>query len=123
MPGTRPASSSILMTGPWSASACAASSEDAMMRIQKSLLLSVFFAIASAHAGLAWGAGKVHFARGDVTALDRAGESRPLVKGDGIEVGDTVVVGAAALAQLKFTDGALVSLQPESSFRVDDYHY
>lgn len=94
-----------------------------MMRIQKSLLLSVFFAIASAHAGLAWGAGKVHFARGDVSALDRAGESRPLAKGDGIDVGDTVVVGAAALAQLKFTDGALVSLQPESSFRVDDYHY
>jgi hypothetical protein len=64
----------------------------------------------------------VQFAVGEVSAQDRAGTSRPLVKGAPIEAGDTVNTGSGR-AQLRFTDGAYVSLQPDSQFRVDEYTF
>lgn len=93
------------------------------MKTHKSMLLPMLLVLVLAPFSMVWGAGKVHFARGDVTAVNQAGESRALSKGAVITAGDTIVVGVGALAQLKFTDGALVSLQPETSFRVDEYHY
>ncbi len=68
-------------------------------------------------------AGLMHFVRGEVSATDGQGGTRQLGKGDSFAAGDTIITGKGALAQLKFTDGALVSLQPNSSFRVDEYNY
>ena len=68
-------------------------------------------------------AGLLHFVRGEVSATDSQGNLRNLNKGDIFSAGDTINTGKGALAQLKFTDGALVSLQPNSSFRVDEYTY
>lgn len=51
------------------------------------------------------------------------GESRPLRKGDSIDEKETVTTGKGGRVQMRFKDGAVVSLQPESSLRVDRYRY
>ena len=67
-------------------------------------------------------AARVDFAIGDVAAVNKAGQSRPLAKGAQVEEGETVNTNAGR-AQLRFTDGAYVSLQPQSEFRIDQYRY
>lgn len=81
-------------------------------------------AVASAYPviGYCAPAAQVDFAVGDVTALGPNGQSRTLGKGAQIEQGDTVNTNGGR-AQLRFTDGAYVSLQPQSQFRIDQYRF
>jgi hypothetical protein len=37
--------------------------------------------------------------------------------------GDTIRVGANGFLQLRFSDGGLIALRPNSEFRIDDYHF
>lgn len=67
-------------------------------------------------------AARVDFATGDVAAVNKSGQSRPLAKGAQIEEGETINTNNGR-AQLRFTDGAYVSLQPQSEFRIDHYRY
>jgi hypothetical protein len=81
-------------------------------------------AVASAYPmlGYAVPAARVDFTVGNVTATGANGKSRALAKGAQIEQGDTVSTNNGR-AQLRFTDGAYVSLQPESQFRIDQYNF
>jgi len=72
--------------------------------------------------GQAAGAARVDFAVGDVKALTPDGRSRTLGKGAEIENGETVDTGSGR-AQVRFSDGAQVSLQPQTQFRIDDYRF
>jgi hypothetical protein len=65
----------------------------------------------------------VEFAIGSVSAVDGAGGVRPLAKGTEIQSGDTVDTGESGRVQLRFSDGAYISLQPGSQFRIDEYNY
>jgi hypothetical protein len=56
-------------------------------------------------------AARVDFATGDVKALAPDGRSRPLAKGAELASGETVDTGSGR-AQVRFTDGAQVSLAP-----------
>ena len=67
-------------------------------------------------------AGKVHFAFGQVSAENTAGESRKLKRGHDLEPGDTIITERGR-AQLRFTDGSFVSLQPRTSFKIEEYNY
>jgi hypothetical protein len=67
-------------------------------------------------------AARVDFAIGDIAATNKAGQSRPLAKGAQIEEGETINTNNGR-AQLRFTDGAYVSLQPQSEFRIDQYRF
>jgi hypothetical protein len=67
-------------------------------------------------------AAQVDFAVGNVTAVGSNGQSRALGKGAQIEQGDTVNTNGGRV-QLRFTDGAYVSLQPQSQFRIDQYRF
>jgi len=67
-------------------------------------------------------AARVDFAIGNVAAVNRAGQSRPVAKGAQIDEGETINTNSER-AQLRFTDGAYVSLQPQSEFRIDQYRY
>jgi len=69
------------------------------------------------------GAANVDFAVGNVTAVNAVGVQRPLTKGAEISNGDTIKTGNGGRAQVRFSDGAMVSLQPETDFRVDNYQY
>jgi hypothetical protein len=66
--------------------------------------------------------GRVEFSIGQVSGIDSAGKQRRLVKGSTLSAGDTVRTGRGR-AQIRFTDGSYTSLQPNTVFRIDDYHY
>jgi len=68
------------------------------------------------------GAAKVDFALGDVAAVKDDGSRRALARGAEVEQGETVDTGSGR-TQLRFTDGAMVSLQPQTQFRIDAYSF
>ena len=80
------------------------------------MISSAFSASASAEVA------RVNFAFGEVTATGKDGRSRTLAKGAEINVGETVNTENGR-AQLAFTDGAHVSMQPKTQFRIDDFRY
>lgn len=68
------------------------------------------------------GAAKIDFAIGDVAAVQPDGARRPLARGAEIHAGEMVDTGSGR-TQLRFTDGAMVSLQPKTQFRIDAYEF
>ena len=93
-------------------------------RFHLTVRAALLAAIASAYPmiGYAAPAAQVDFSVGNVTAVGANGQSRALGKGAQVEQGDTVNTNGGR-AQLRFTDGAYVSLQPESQFRIDQYRF
>jgi hypothetical protein len=67
-------------------------------------------------------AARVDFAIGGVTVTGADGRSRPAAKGLELQPGDRVVT-ADGRAQLRFTDGAYVSVQPNSDFSIREYQF
>lgn len=65
-------------------------------------------------------AGLVQFSAGEVQ-LRRAEVLSALVRGASVEGGDVVLTGASGRAQIRFTDGGVVSLSPGSQFAVERY--
>ena len=80
-------------------------------------------ALASAYPLQAYAAaGIAQFSAGDVNVRrGTAVGSTPLAKGNSIESGDVIETGAAGRAQIRFTDGSVVSLQPATQFKIDKY--
>lgn len=78
----------------------------------------------SVAAGAASGApaARVEFAVGLVQAIDAGGRARPVARGTLVEPGDTIVTHAGR-AQLSFTDGGYVSLQPDTEFAIREYRF
>lgn len=60
--------------------------------------------------------GQAHIQRGDAIAL-------PSSKGAAILPGDTIQTGSNGHVHIRFTDGALVSVRPNSVFRIQEFHY
>lgn len=81
------------------------------------MALSALFPV-SAHAA----AGHIDFAVGDVRAIATDGSMRKLSKGSEFLSGETIET-TDGRAQLRFTDGAQISLQPNSQFRIDNYSF
>src|SRR5882672_9860199 len=93
-------------------------------RLKHTTLAALMASIAAAFPVVAQGApaARVDFAIGDVAAVNKAGQSRTVAKGTVIEEGETINTNNGR-TQLRFTDGAYVSLQPQSEFRIDQYRY
>lgn len=69
------------------------------------------------------GAARLDFVHGDVRAVSAGGQTRSLSKASELDSGDTLLTGADGRAQLRFSDGAMLSLQPNSEFRLDAYQF
>jgi len=69
------------------------------------------------------GAARVDFAVGTVNVQSAGGVQRPAAKGTEMQSGETLVTGSGGRAQLRFSDGGMVSLQPGSEYRIDDYNF
>lgn len=68
---------------------------------------------------LAWGqAGTVIMARGEVQAVGNQGQERTLDKGSAVREGDHVLTGEESRAQLRLSDGALISLRGNSDYQI-----
>jgi len=67
-------------------------------------------------------AGKIEFSVGNVVALNTTGGSRTLSRGTEINAGDTIQTQDGR-AQVRFSDGGYISLQPNTVFKVEDYNF
>src|SRR5262249_31616111 len=67
-------------------------------------------------------AARADFVYGVVTVAGLDGREEPLLRGAELNSGDTVRT-AEGRAQLRFSDGAYVSLQPQSEFAIRDYRF
>lgn len=74
----------------------------------------------TAEAALA--AGRIEFIVGEVNAVEADGRSRVLARGSEVKPGDTIDTGSGRV-QLRFTDGAMVSLSPQTQYRIDTYEF
>lgn len=82
--------------------------------------VAMLLAIAAGEALAA--AARVDFVYGNVTVSGLEGREQPLLRGAELNNGDTVRTGEGR-AQLRFPDGAYVSLQPQSEFAIRDYRF
>ena len=96
--------------------------ERKVFRLAGKGILLAMVSMACAAPVLASTAAHVDFAIGAVTATGKDGRARSLVKGGEVVSGDRVVTRNGR-AQLRFTDGAYVSLQPNTTFEVREYRY
>ena len=67
-------------------------------------------------------AARVDFLAGDPILLGSDGKERPLKRGDTLSAGERIQTRSGRV-QLSFTDGAFVSLHPETEFGVEQYAY
>lgn len=71
---------------------------------------------------LAQPVGRVLMAVGDVVA-NRGGRAVPLGTGIAVESGDQIRTGAASSAQIRFDDGSVIALKPQTVFGIDEFAY
>ena len=67
-------------------------------------------------------AATVMFASGDVQIVDKEGRARAAVRGGEFSAGETMET-AEGRVQLRFHDGASMSLQPATRFRIDEFRF
>ena len=67
-------------------------------------------------------AAKLVFASGKPVIVDAKGAQKPAQRGDDLLSGE-MLDSKDGLVQLRFRDGASMSLQPATQFRVDDYRF
>lgn len=67
-------------------------------------------------------AGKIEFVHGAAIIVDSSGNARPADKGSEFDAGETLQTIEGRM-QAKFVDGGYISLQPNTSFKVEEYHY
>ena len=65
--------------------------------------------------------GRVIRTSGDVSAIDTAGAERPLARGSELFVDETVTTGRNASTQLRLSDGALITMNENTQFVVNEY--
>lgn len=79
--------------------------------------------IAAAFAGQASAAaGRVEFAVGPVNVVGSDGRTRPAARGTEVDTGDVVRTNDGRV-QVRMTDGAYISLQPNTEFGIKDYKF
>jgi len=91
------------------------------IKLQQTVLAMALAAIYPLQASAAPSAGVAQFIAGDVNVRRADGGTTALVKGKDIESGQAILTGATGRAQVRFTDGGLVSLQPNTEFKVANY--
>ncbi len=92
-------------------------------KLSRQTILLAMISAAYPVTGYCAAVGRADFVIGEVVAVAADGIQRPLAKGAAINVGDAINTAVGARAQLRFSDGGFVSLQPNTQFRVDEYQY
>ena len=68
-------------------------------------------------------AGRVVFVLGQPKATDSAGADRALTRGDEVYSGDSLATAARERLQVSMVDGAFISVQPGSTYVIQEYVY
>src|SRR5262245_26597896 len=91
------------------------------LRSRRGMLLALVSA-AFAQSALA-NSGRVDFTIGSVTVTSAGGQAQALARGTEIRTGDRITSGVDGRAQIRFSDGGYVSLQPNSDFDIKEYRF
>jgi len=88
-------------------------------------VLSIFPFLVALFSGsaVAAPAGQVQDASGDVRIVMRTATPKFARSGDAVEPGTSILTGERSRAVLKFSDGQVVALSSNSTFRLDDYKF
>lgn len=89
-----------------------------LFKLRNAALVVALSAIYPLHSHAA--SGIAQFSVGDVS-VRRGASVAPLNRGQQIDSGDSIVTGRSGQTQLRFSDGGLVSLAPNSQFTIDRY--
>ncbi|MDR5171074.1 FecR domain-containing protein [Methylobacillus flagellatus] len=93
------------------------------MQIATTIRIALLALATAANASVAIAAaGKVEFVHGAASIVDSAGNAREASKGSQFDEGETLITADGRM-QVKFIDGGYISLQPNTSFKVEEYHY
>jgi hypothetical protein len=92
-----------------------------LKRAAISVVVAAAFPMLPAHTLAAGSAGVAQFIAGDVNVLRASGKTEPLAKGKPLESGESILTGNAGRAQVRFSDGGLISLQPNTEFKIANY--
>jgi len=84
------------------------------------LLLALISTAFAGQAGAA--AGRVEFAMGPATVVGTDGRARPAARGTELDTGDVVRTNDGRV-QMRMTDGAFISLQPNTEFGIKEYKF
>ena len=68
-------------------------------------------------------AGHIVMASGRLIARAADGSERRLRRRTAVYAGDTIIVGKNAFIQIRFTDGSIFSLRPDTEFKVSEYQH
>jgi hypothetical protein len=68
-------------------------------------------------------AGQVESAIGEIQATSISGQPRALHQGDSINEGDTLRTGPKDKAKLKMGDGGMITMRPDTEFKIDNYQF
>lgn len=90
---------------------------------QSKYLLSAMTGILLSSSAFAGTAGRVNFISGEVTATTTNNSTHTLYKGDLISAGDKLETGKNGRVQIRFTDGSILSLKPNSVFSIEKYNF
>jgi hypothetical protein len=66
--------------------------------------------------------GRIEFVNGNVSLQGANGVSKPIARGTEVSSGDTVRTNAG-LVQIRYSDGAIVSLRPDTDYTIEEYRY
>ena len=92
-----------------------------LKRAAISAVVAAAFPMLPAHTLAAGSAGVAQFIAGDVNVLRADGKTEALSKGKPLQSGEAILTGNAGRAQVRFSDGGLVSLQPNTEFKIANY--
>ena len=91
------------------------------LQIQQTVLVIALASIYPLQSRAASTAGVAQFTAGEVNVRRPDGGTAPLSKGKDLESGESILTGINGRAQVKFTDGGLISLQPNTEFKIASY--
>ena len=74
------------------------------------------------HAAIA-PAGRVILTSGPFIAIQPDSSARSLARGSEFYVADRLWTGPSTRAQIRFSDGAIMTLRPDTEFSVDEYEF
>lgn len=87
------------------------------------VILTILLLMTTHSLWAATAAGRVVFATGSPQASDAAGAVRALKRTDDVFAGDTLITDSGSRVQVSFVDGAYISVQPGSEYKIDEYRY
>ncbi len=107
---------------------CSGSGSTGILPVRAALWLliaiAVWLLLASLNPGPVFAADRVasvEYSKGAVSAVDTDGNPRLLGRGSDLFTGDLIATASQSFAIVKFDDGTLMTLRPDTEFRVDNF--